>query len=54
MKKIKEKVKKNKKVILYSVIGLMCVALGFLVSWVFMIGAAIFIYLNQKELMRKK
>jgi hypothetical protein len=51
---MKKKSKKNKKVIIYSIIGLGCVALGFLVDWIFMIGAAIVIYLNQKELMKNK
>lgn len=45
---------KNKKVILYSIIGLGCVALGFLINWGFMVGAVIAIYLNQKELMKNK
>tara|TARA_Y100000310_G_scaffold299318_1_gene334077 strand:+ start:41 stop:184 length:144 start_codon:yes stop_codon:yes gene_type:complete len=44
--------KVKSKVIVYSIIGLGFVALTFLVNWMFIIGAVIVIYLNQKELMR--
>jgi len=44
----------NKKVIIYSLIALGFVALTFLVDWIFIIGALILIYLNQRELMKKK
>ena len=46
--------KPNIRVIVYSLIALGFVALTFLVDWLFIIGAVIMIYLNQKELMRKK
>tara|TARA_Y100000310_G_scaffold69026_1_gene64401 strand:+ start:19635 stop:19781 length:147 start_codon:yes stop_codon:yes gene_type:complete len=46
--------KPNIKVIIYSIIALGFLALTFLVDWLFIIGAVILIYLNQKELMKKK
>ena len=52
MKKEKES-KPNTKVIIYSLIALGFVALTFLVDWLFIIGAIIMIWLNQKELMKK-
>jgi len=60
MKKQKkfEKQKRNKKpntkVIVYSLIALGFVALTAFVDWLFIIGAVIMIYLNQKELMKKE
>jgi len=44
---------KNTKVVIYSIIALGFLALTFLVDWIFIIGAAILMYLNQKELMKK-
>lgn len=44
---------KNPKVILYSVIALGFMVLTFLVDWIFILGAVILMYLNQKELMKK-
>lgn len=41
---------KNKKVVIYSFIGLGCIALMFFVHWIFVIGAIIIIWLNKKEL----
>ena len=41
---------KNKKVIIQSIIGLIFIAMTFLIDWAFIIGAVIIIYLNQKEL----
>ena len=46
--------KPNIKVILYSLIGLGCIALTFFVDWIFIIGAVIVLWLNQRELMKKK
>ena len=43
--------KPNIKVIVYSLIALGFVALTFLIDWIFIIGAIIMIWLNQKELM---
>ena len=43
----------NKKVIIFSLIALGFLALTFLVDWLFIIGAVILVYLNQKELMGK-
>jgi len=45
---------KNPKVVLYSIIALGFLALTFLVDWLFIIGAIILVYLNQKELIKKK
>lgn len=46
------KKKPNLKVITYSLAGLGFVALTFLINWMFIIGAVIAIWLNQKELMK--
>jgi len=48
------KSKPNWKVIIYSFIALGFVVLTFLVNWLFIIGVVILIYLNQRELMKKK
>ena len=45
--------KRNTKVIIYSLIGLIFVILAFAIDWLFLIGAAIVLWLNQRELMRK-
>lgn len=45
---------KNKKVVVYSIMAIGFLALTFLVDWMFIIGAVILMYLNQKELMKKK
>ena len=50
----KQKNKPNIKVIIYSILALGFVTLTFLVDWMFIIGAVILIYLNQKELMMDK
>ena len=50
----KQSKKPNMKVIIYSIIALGFLALTFLFDWLFIIGAVILIYLNQKELMKKK
>ncbi len=44
----------NWKVVIYSIIALGFLALSFLVDWLFIIGAVIFMFLNQRELMKKK
>jgi len=46
--------KVNKKVIAYSLIALGFMALTFLVNWMFIIGAVLMGWLNQKELMITK
>jgi len=53
MSKKKKSQPVNYKVIFFSLIGLACLALSFLVHWLFLIGCAIVIWLNQKELMKK-
>ncbi len=52
-KKQIEKNKPNIRVIIYSLLALGFVALGFLVDWMFFIGAIILMALNQRELMSK-
>ena len=44
----------NRKVLMYSLIGLGFIALTFLVDWLFIIGAAVVVYLNQKELINAR
>lgn len=44
----------NIRVIIYSLIALACIALTFLVDWLFIIPAIILVFLNQRELMKKK
>lgn len=44
----------NKKVVAYSIIALGFLALTFLVDWIFIIGAVVMIWLNQRELMKNK
>ena len=44
----------NWKIIIYSLIAFGFIALTFLVDWMFIIGAAVMVALNQRELMRKK
>lgn len=40
-------------VIIYSLIALGFLALTFFVDWIFILGAVIMVYLNQRELMKK-
>jgi len=42
----------NIKVIIYSLIAFGFLALTFLVNWMFIIGAVIMVWLNQRELMK--
>lgn len=44
---------KRKKVIIYSIIALICIALTFTISWYFIIPAVILMILNQREIMGK-
>jgi hypothetical protein len=50
-KRIKKKV--NWKVVIYSIIALGFLALTFLVDWIFIAGAVVMIWLNQRKLNRK-
>lgn len=43
----------NVKVVILSIIALGFIALTFLVDWLFIIGAVIITYINQKELLKK-
>ncbi len=45
---------KNPKVVLFSIIALVCLALAFTIDWLFIIPAVILMLLNQRELMKKK
>jgi len=45
---------KNLKVVIFSIIALGFLALTFLIDWIFIIGAVIFMFLNQKELIKNK
>ena len=51
--KTRKSKKINVKVIVYSIIALGFLALTFLIDWMFIMGAVIMIYLNQKDLMKK-
>lgn len=44
---------KNPRVVIFSILALGCIALTFLVSYWFLIGAIILMLINQRELMRK-
>jgi len=44
---------KNKKVVIMSIIALGFLALTFLVDWIFIIGAAVIVWLNHRELSKK-
>jgi len=46
--------KPNVKVIVYSILALGFLALGFFVDWLFIIGAIVLVALNQRELMRAR
>ena len=50
---MKEKNKINKKVIAYSIIAIIFLILTFFVDWLFIVGAVVMMWLNQKELRRK-
>lgn len=45
---------KNPRVVIYSIIALICLYFTFAVDWLFIIPAVILMFLNQKELMKKK
>ncbi len=45
---------RNWKVVVYSIIALGFLVLTFLVDWMFIIGAVVLLFLNQKELMKKR
>jgi hypothetical protein len=44
----------NWKVVIYSVIAIICVILAFVIDWIFLLPAVILMLLNQRELFRKK
>ena len=53
-KKLKQKEKINWRVVVYSIMALGFLALTYLVDWIFIVGAVILVWLNQKEIMGKK
>ncbi len=48
-----KKKKPNKKIIFYSLIAFASLFLSVTVHWLFLIGAAVMLWLNQKELYKK-
>ncbi len=48
------KSKMNKKVVINSIIALICLALMYLVNWIFIIPAVYLVYKNQKELIASR
>jgi len=44
----------NWKVVVYSVLGLICIVLSFKIDWAFLLPAVIFMLLNQRELSKKR
>jgi hypothetical protein len=44
----------NKKVVLFSILALGFLALTYFIDWLFIIGAVILIYFNNRELNKKK
>jgi len=43
----------NWKIIIFSLIAIGFLVLAFLVDWLFIIGAVVLMFLNQKELIKK-
>lgn len=44
----------NWKIVIFSIIALICLVLMYFVSWYFIIPAAILMILNQRELMKDR
>ena len=45
---------KNIKVVILSIIALVCIALAIIIDWLFLIPAVIIMLINQKQLIKKK
>ena len=45
---------KHPLVVVYSLLGLACLALTYFVHWLFILGAAFALYANQRTLMGKR
>lgn len=45
---------KNKKVVILSIIALICIVLAIVIDWLFLVPAVIIMLINQKELIKKK
>jgi hypothetical protein len=50
-RKLSKKV--NWKIVVYSIIGIVCVILSFVIDWIFLLPAVICMLLNQRELGKK-
>jgi len=46
-----KKRKVNKKVVIMSIFGLICLVLAYSIHWIFALGCAIAIWVNQKEIL---
>jgi len=46
--------KMNKKVVLLSIIVLICLALTYFVHWLFILPVAVILWINQRELFKKR
>jgi len=51
--KARKKKEINWKVVIYSILALICLGLTYFVHWIFIIPVAVLIWLNQKELFFK-
>ncbi len=49
-----EKRKINWRIIIYSLIALVCLVLMFIVDWLFIIPAVILVFLNQREIIKDR
>ena len=45
---------KNKKVMILSIIALICIGLAIAIDWLFLIPTVIIMLINQRELIKKK
>lgn len=43
----------NRKVVIYSILALICLGLMFVIDWLFIIPAVFLVWLNQRELFHK-
>jgi hypothetical protein len=53
-KESKNKRNVNWRVVIYSILALLCLGLVFAISWLFLIPVAVLIWMNQRELFPKK
>jgi regulatory protein YycH of two-component signal transduction system YycFG len=50
---MKKKTKPNKKVVLLSLLALICLALTYFIHWLFILPIAVILWINQRELFKK-